>query len=98
EKPPAPAALIGTVGTGATAVATFRVGEQTIFARPAEIVAGWRVAEIEVGGVWLSRDKIRHLVRVGNSLPAVTRFADRAVAVPATSTPPCGSGPRPLRA
>jgi hypothetical protein len=79
----APAALTGTVGSGAAAVATFRVGEETVFARPQEMVAGWRVVRIDVGQVLLSHHNHRRLVCVGNSLLGSPRLADRAAAAPA---------------
>lgn len=63
-----PLALIGTAGGEAGAVAAFRVGSETVFAAPQETVAGWRVARIAVGKVWLSRGKVQRLVRAGNSL------------------------------
>ena len=66
--PEAPAVLTGTVGRGAAAVATFRVGEETVFAGPHDRVAGWEVVRIELGRVWLSRQHSRQRVRVGNSL------------------------------
>jgi hypothetical protein len=61
-------ALTGTVGSGNSAVATFRVGEETVFARPQEMVAGWRVVGIQVGQVWISRHNVRRLVLVGNTI------------------------------
>jgi hypothetical protein len=61
-------ALTGTVGSGNSAVATFRVGDETVFARPQEVVAGWRVVGIQVGEVWISRHKVQRLVQVGKSI------------------------------
>jgi hypothetical protein len=83
EAATAPAALTGTVGSGIRAVATFRVGEETVFARPQEVVAGWRVVRIEVGQVLLSHHNHRQLLLVGNSLPGSPRLADRGAAAPA---------------
>jgi hypothetical protein len=61
--------LTGTVGSGAAGVATFRVGEETVFARPEETVAGWRVAQIQVGQVCLMRRGAQRRVPVGSPLP-----------------------------
>jgi hypothetical protein len=83
EAPTVPTTLTGTVGSGIRAVATFRAGEETVFARPQQVVAGWRVVRIEVGQVLLSHHNRRQLVLVGNSLPGSPRLADRGAVAPA---------------
>ena len=82
--PSVPVALTGTVGIGAAAVATFRVGEATLFAQPEQIIAGWRVERIELGQVWLSHQHTLQVVYVGSCL--------------ASGPPPPGRSPAPAAA
>jgi hypothetical protein len=66
--PAVPVTLTGTVGSGAAAVAMFRMGTESRFLRPQEVIAGWRVTDIQVGQVWLSRQGHRQQLHAGEPL------------------------------
>lgn len=62
--------LAGTVGTGPSAVAAFRIGEGLVPIRCSGEVAGWRVTRIEGARVWLARGGSNRRLRVGQTLAA----------------------------
>jgi hypothetical protein len=64
--------LAGTVGSGPSAVAAFRVGEGIVQVRCGSEIAGWRLTRIQGARVWLARGQEQRRIRVGGLLAAAS--------------------------
>jgi hypothetical protein len=76
---------VGTVGFGRSAVAVFRINGETLFVRPAQVIANWHVHRILEGHVWLSRKEKWYTAGVGDTFTLGSSVA--VAAAPPSETP-----------